>query len=203
MNMNVKWHVPVLFFLISTSAFADEATLVECKARSGRLVEVGATTEEYLRIQTFSKLAASLTGNYETPVILLDVENLKALPVEFQNFVFLHECAHHELDHVSTDARAREMALKKFDANRELEADCRAIERLILDEHYNYGDREVNVILDVLKQELGASSVVRDSQGKVVKKGIFKYYMPIEERNEALKKCHIDAVAKKRGQKKV
>jgi len=184
----------LLSFPVAGLAHETEAGgLPACRSIEGKNVEVAGASEEFLRVQAYTKLALSLTGADGVPVILLDTESLGKLPEQFQNFVFFHECAHHELGHVTLENIIKEQTLRKADLSRELNADCVSVKRLVSDPKFSYTRADIDVIMDTMKQELGGTSVKKDQNGKVIKKGIFKFYMPIEERNALLLQCFEEA----------
>jgi len=197
--MLVKLHTKRLLLALTlcfpATTFAEG--LPECRSIENKKVELAAASAEYLKTQAYTKLALSLMGSDGTPLILLDVENLSKTPEPFQNFVYFHECAHHEMGHVTLSTIIREKVLKKAELERETAADCRSVQRLAKDPSFKYGQSEIKIIMEEMKNQLGATSVKKDANGKIVKKGIFKFYMPIEKRNQLLLECFEKAGEKK------
>jgi hypothetical protein len=169
----------------------------DCRNIDGKLVQVANASEDYLRLQAYTKIALSTTANDEIPLILLDVTTLTKLPEPFQHFVFFHECGHHQLGHVTPESIRRQMVLRQADLDREIEADCKSVQRLVNDPQFNFGQKEIDVIKNELMVQLGASSVQKDPQGKVIKKGEFKFYMAVEKRNGLLQQCYEKAALEK------
>ena len=89
------------------------------------------------------------------------------------------------------------MTRRISDLDREFRADCMAIASLVKNPHFAYGENEIQTIMKVMKDEFEKTSVKKDFEGKVIKKGIFKYYGPIEDRNKAIYQCFLDAKASK------
>lgn len=69
----------------------------------------------------------------------------KRLTPEFQHFVLHHECAHHELGHTENAA-----AFQGDDSLEEVEADCRAVHRLV---EQGFGPREFKIIFQQVGDE--------------------------------------------------
>lgn len=208
--------------VLEVGAHADEGELIECKAHDGKTVQYLAADADYLRIMAYSKFALSdmkswsLVDNklpadfpfpdlnirpylnqsvVEIPILLLDVDSMQKTPVEFQNFVIHHECAHHQHGDVALEKKVNEMTRRISDLDRELRADCMAIESLVKNPHFAYDDSQIQTIMKTMKDEFEKSSVKKDINGKVIRKGIFKYYGPVEDRNKALYQCFMNVKA--------
>lgn len=209
---------------MALSAHANEGELIECKAIDGKVVQYLGADADYMRDNAFTKFAFSdlktwtrINGQIpvdfpfqnldvkpyssqdgsliEIPIMVLDIDSMQKKPVEFQNFVIHHECAHHEHGDFDLQKKIKEMTLRISDLDRELRADCKAIETLVKDPRFAYGEREIQVIMQVMKDEFEKTSVKKDFDGHVIKKGIFKYYGPIEDRNKAMYECFQKAKA--------
>jgi hypothetical protein len=186
MNRIVKVCVFVYLTLTAGSAFAG---LPACRTQDGQSVDMVNATAQELKVLGIAHSTAML-GNYDKPLILLDLESLIKLPISYQMFVYLHECAHHQLGHVSKENRIMEMTMGKVNIEREDEADCVGIKRLVKELGADAND--LAEIQNVMVQQFGVSSS-RTENGKPVKKGQFKFYKPIEQRNADLLKCFNEA----------
>lgn len=183
---NLKLALFALALFTAKVSYADEVKIPQCVSAKGKSVEFQAVDEPFLKVIGI-KLAASLIGHYETPVVVLDIQNLQKLPIEFQQYVVYHECAHHQIPgHV--DGRAEQLSLKKKNIAREAEADCLAVKNLVDD--LNYGEKEMKIITQTLGEQLGASSNRKNSRGERIRKGQFKLYELVEVRNEKLMNCY-------------
>lgn len=118
--------------------------LPKCTDNRGRDVEYVPVTGQDLKDHDVS-IATSYRANYFQPYIAYDRDLLPNTPPEFQEMVFSHECAHHELGHMDLDVAE----FQKNKARYEKDADCTGLERLRRQK--NYGRREIAVIDDANK----------------------------------------------------
>src|SRR5688572_2079148 len=117
----ILWILVATPLLVAAASAEEGLALPPCLTQNGREVLVARAKPELLQ-QAYVKLAFSMV-DAGRPVLLLDVSALAMYPVQFQNFVYLHECTHHERGHVSEETRLREMVLRQIEADRELQAD--------------------------------------------------------------------------------
>jgi len=126
----------VLLLFFGTNLKADTVYPPVCFA-DGYRIRFYPTSSFLLLLQYQSSVAVATKDKDGRPTVLYDENILSKYPIEFRNFTFYHECAHHEQDHIVIGQSDEERRLK------EIEADCIAAERLVTEDDYGLDELEI------------------------------------------------------------